>query len=661
MNRKVFYCLFDLVLILGVSSFFCFYNLGNYSFGWGDQTIHSKVVQEMAQGGSFWVPTRNGNPYYNKPPFKMWISALTVRLLGESDLSYRVVDGACGVIVLLSVFYFALSLFKRRSAAYFSLAALLGSELFFYGHGVRVAVQDPMLLVFITAALICFWHLIELSTVEDSRQHQRSLYLLACAIGLFTGLGILTKSVAALIIYIVVAGYLLLSGKLVVFARKAFFPATAMAVISLIVPALYLVPRFLENPVFYRTLVEYEAYSRATKGFHFVTHRWYYFRQLFVEQVAAPPFLLVCSLLWAVVRGIHFRERKILFLLCWALIPFTFYSLLKSKLPWYIMPSLPAIALLVGGLCSNTLNLLREVAYERHLFRNHRFIKELCLATFLLVSLSFLSKNLIHLATSIATTEELSPADLIVRHALEQRHHRLPDTPLLLVYKDPVLSPDEIFYWDMLGVTPVRDQVQLVQEMNKGTYNFVITSVENLPDIARVKNFYSYLFFKPMRRRMNWAVLLSYLPDDLPPQMVPVTRSLNWRENTLMAGYGFLPAEAVGRTVFRRAENGECSLLLQGDALTSLFGTEVTLRAGAKKPLSLQILLNGAESAKIEIESERPKKYTVNISGDRWKSGTNQLLLRYQYRDNNEVPVADGTFLLASLDIRLLQGNMPGN
>ena len=42
-------------------------------------------------------------------------------------------------------------------------------------------------------------------------------------------------------------------------------------------------------------------------------------------------------------------DRRALFLVCWAAIPFLFFSLSRSKLPGYILPIIPALALLMGA------------------------------------------------------------------------------------------------------------------------------------------------------------------------------------------------------------------------------------------------------------------------------------------------------------------------
>ncbi|MCC6954816.1 MAG: hypothetical protein IT290_11925, partial [Deltaproteobacteria bacterium] len=88
--------LFDVAVITALACFFCLFRLGAWSFGDGDQTTHSKVVQEMVYSGDWWNPTNAGVPYYNKPPLKMWMVATIVSLFGETNFIYRSIDGTAG-------------------------------------------------------------------------------------------------------------------------------------------------------------------------------------------------------------------------------------------------------------------------------------------------------------------------------------------------------------------------------------------------------------------------------------------------------------------------------------------------------------------------------------------------------------------------------------
>ena len=94
-NNRPFLSLNFVLLVLSIiiASFFCFYNLGQNSFGEGDQSTHSLVAQDLVFTGNYFQPQILDRPYFSKPPFKMWLVAFIVKAFGESNFNYRVLDG----------------------------------------------------------------------------------------------------------------------------------------------------------------------------------------------------------------------------------------------------------------------------------------------------------------------------------------------------------------------------------------------------------------------------------------------------------------------------------------------------------------------------------------------------------------------------------------
>src|SRR5204863_6940223 len=71
------------------------------------------------------------------------------------------------------------------------------------------------------------------------------------------------------------------------------------------------------------------------------TGPWWYF----------IPYFLGGALPWTFVvlgRRLDRRDRTNLYLLLWIVVPFLFFSLSQSKRPQYILPLVPAVALLVA-------------------------------------------------------------------------------------------------------------------------------------------------------------------------------------------------------------------------------------------------------------------------------------------------------------------------
>lgn len=76
-------------------------NLGSSSISlMSDEVIYVRVTQGIVQTGELF-PLRHGSaPSFEKPPLKFWLSALLPALFGESNLTYRLLDGAFGVLAI---------------------------------------------------------------------------------------------------------------------------------------------------------------------------------------------------------------------------------------------------------------------------------------------------------------------------------------------------------------------------------------------------------------------------------------------------------------------------------------------------------------------------------------------------------------------------------
>jgi len=120
----------------------------------------------------------------------------------------------------------------------------------------------------------------------------------------------------------------------------------------------------LENPTFFREFfLEHNLQRFATDRYQHVQPPWYY---LMVVVLAMMPWTVIA--VRALVDGIqtsvaewrlrHASSKKPApnrpgdafpeFLVLWALIPIVFFSFSQSKLPGYILPSIPPLAILTG-------------------------------------------------------------------------------------------------------------------------------------------------------------------------------------------------------------------------------------------------------------------------------------------------------------------------
>ncbi len=358
-NRRSFRFHFDpaLLFVLPISIFLAFYNLGGKSVWRGDEATHVGVAQEMWLRGTWWKPTLDTHPYFNKPPLKFWLSQVSIGLFGESNFSYRFWDALAGVGTVVIIFFFAKALFRSRLAAIVSSLTLLSSSAYLFVHGIRMAVQDSLLIFFATASIYVGWRLIR-------RPPSPGIATLG---GLLVGLSILSKNVAGTLPLLILGIYVLAQSRLILKSHRK--ELAIVLGIAVLLPAMYIIPHLIFTRGAFENFFVYEVWNRVTVGYHRKQHYLFYFQELFGGGVF-PPMLIVPALAIACYHAMRNQSEPFRFVLLWAALPYAIFSLIQSKLSWYVAPAYPAIAIIVGG-SAHTLweTLLRTLHNRAHAAR----------------------------------------------------------------------------------------------------------------------------------------------------------------------------------------------------------------------------------------------------------------------------------------------------
>jgi 4-amino-4-deoxy-L-arabinose transferase-like glycosyltransferase len=311
-----------------------------------DEGRYAEIPREMLASGDWAIPHLNGLVYIEKPPLQYWATAASLSIVGQNELGARLYTALCALGAVLAAAFAARRLWGTRAAI--RTAALLSSMPLFLVMG-QLLTLDMSLTAYMTAALAAF-----LAAQSAQRRRERLLMLAAWAA---TALGVLTKGpVAAAIPAAVLVLYSLWSRDFSPW-RRLHAAAGAALFVAIAVPwyvvAARRVPGFLEFFVIHEHVARYLTPS---------AHReevWWFF----------VPVLLLGTLPWIlpVLRGLGSGWRRRapgfdapLFLRLWVLFALVFFSLSDSKLIPYVLPALPALALLAAGLPEETLE--RDVA-----------------------------------------------------------------------------------------------------------------------------------------------------------------------------------------------------------------------------------------------------------------------------------------------------------
>src|SRR5438309_906058 len=334
--------LLQLGLVLGVCYFFFFFGLGAFGLVGADEPRYAQIAREMLARHDWIVPTLNGRPWLEKPVLLYWKVMSSYTLFGVEAWAARVPAAMHATALVVAGFAF---MRRFRYASELDAAMILASSAGMIGFG-RGASTDMLLSAPFAMAMLSWW---------TWRQSGRKLLLLAFY-GLL-GVGALAKGpVAPALAVLVVGGYAACCRDGKIFLRSLSFPGLLLF-FAIALPWYWLAQHRV--PQFFRVFfLEHNLERFGTNLYQHSQPFWYY---LPVFLLAALPWTWFTLMAMAragrnAVERLRTKapaetagdEGLDVFLLVWMAVPILFFSISRSKLPGYILPSIPAAALLTA-------------------------------------------------------------------------------------------------------------------------------------------------------------------------------------------------------------------------------------------------------------------------------------------------------------------------
>ena len=297
-------------------------HLGGFPLLDADEGRNAEVAREMAATNDYVMPRLDGLPYLDKPIVYFAAEAAAMEVLGPTEVAARLPAYLFTIATAAVLFWFARRVWGGE-APYIATIVFLAMPLTIAF--ARTVIFDSALMFFCTLALVAFYFAIEERNVRWS--------ILAWGA---MGVAMITKGpVTFLLVLFVAIPY--------AFTRRAvrvLFPLLGIALFAAVIaPWLWgvsqVVPEFLRY-----VLVTETAARMATKELQRTGPPWYFL-----------PYLIGGALPWSLVAIFSWRSlkrRELLFLALWIAIPFVFFSISQSKRPQYILPLMPALALVVA-------------------------------------------------------------------------------------------------------------------------------------------------------------------------------------------------------------------------------------------------------------------------------------------------------------------------
>lgn len=302
-----------------------------------DEGRYAEIAREMAVSGDFVTPRLNGIKYFEKPPLQYWVTAAAFKAFGENEWTARLWPGIASFLSILLVFFTSRRLFGERAALF--AATTLGGSLFtiLIGH---MNTLDMGLSFFLQLALSGM--LIANHEATEARQRRKWMLLVWAALAgamLSKGLVALVLCGATLVLYSLLT--------------RDFSPWRRLELarglpLFLAIAAPWFVAVSLANPEFLHFFFIHEHFERfLNKGHGRYQPPWYFLAILLVGTLPWTPMTLHGWLAgWFREQRGQFQPQRLLFV--WAVVILGFFSVSSSKLPSYILPMAPALAMLTG-------------------------------------------------------------------------------------------------------------------------------------------------------------------------------------------------------------------------------------------------------------------------------------------------------------------------
>lgn len=337
MFRRLNPRIFHPVLLVLVGAALTFPNLGRPSLWDIDEGNNAEAAREMYESGNWVVPTFNYQLRPDKPALLYWLQMAGYRTFGIGEFGARLPSALAALATVLITYWLGCVLFGQ-TAGFFS-GLVLASAVFFCASA-HFANPDALLSCFSTLTLLLFW--------QSLTRPGRIWYL---ASGASAGLAVLAKGPVGVALPIAVMGTFLLWSRRLGYLRNWKLLWSLLAFFLVATPWYAWVGaetrgEFLREFIFRHNTGRFLGTLEGHGG-----HLYYY---LLVVAIGFAPWSAFLGLAaWCALRKKPEPTENVIrdadrFLCCWSLAYFVFFSLSATKLPNYILPIYPALAVLTG-------------------------------------------------------------------------------------------------------------------------------------------------------------------------------------------------------------------------------------------------------------------------------------------------------------------------
>ncbi len=333
-----------------------FANLGAIGLVGPDEPRYAWIARAMAESGDWVTPKLYGLPWFEKPILYYWAGAIGFAMHLPAEWAARLPSAFAALAAAVAIAWFGWRHYGGETELSAS-PALLAPVIFSTSVAAigfsRAATPDMLFSAAITLAMVCAASVLgraqALRAPEGApSEHQKRDLPILVMWGAFLGLAVLAKGPAAIIL----AGGAVGSWVLATAQWRATFrlmhPLAIGAFAAVALP--WYVLCALRNPDFLHVFIFEHNFQRyLTPLFQHQQPFWFFAPVTILALLPWSAFLIAAAQeamrLW---RERSWTNSPGFFVACWAAFPIVFFSFSQSKLPGYILPAVPALALIAA-------------------------------------------------------------------------------------------------------------------------------------------------------------------------------------------------------------------------------------------------------------------------------------------------------------------------
>ena len=298
-----------------------------------DETRYLSAAWEMWSHHSFLVPILNGLPYSHKPPLLFWLIHSCWALFGVNEITPRLIPGLFSLFNLILVYRISLRLWPQERKTAACAALILASTV----------IWDIWSVAIMFDMVLSFWILLGLLGTLRAADSKRGGWLLLTA-GVAGGL--LTKGPAVLVYLLSIPLLRALWDvrRAAPVRTKWYLCVLGAALLGFTIALLWVIPAVIQGGETYRQEILWgQTVDRMASSFAHRRPLWWYL-----------PIVPLLFFPWVLFRPsfskLHLKTAGIgtRFCLVWMGLPLLIFSMISGKQVHYLIPFIPAGALLIG-------------------------------------------------------------------------------------------------------------------------------------------------------------------------------------------------------------------------------------------------------------------------------------------------------------------------